>query len=198
MATINLLPWREERRDTLRKEFLTLCALVAVAALVCVGVVSFAYSQAVSAQEGRNAYLKAEISKLDDQVKEINELKAKKEQLQARMEVIQNLQRDRSVIVHLFDQMVNTLPDGVFFLETERKSNDIAITGSAEANARISQLMRNLERSDWFESSSLTAVRQNPDLGEQGSDFDLKVKVAGFEDETAAESKGGKNKRNKK
>ena len=74
MATINLLPWREERRDTLRKEFLTLCALVAVAALICVGLASFAYSQAISAQEGRNAYLKSEISKLDEQVKEINEL----------------------------------------------------------------------------------------------------------------------------
>jgi type IV pilus assembly protein PilN len=198
MATINLLPWREERRDTLRKEFLALCALVAVAALICVGLASFAYSQAISAQEGRNAYLKSEISKLDEQVKEINELKAKKEKLQARMEVIQNLQRDRSVIVHLFDEMVNTLPDGVFFLKAERKANDIAVTGSAEANARISQLMRNLERSEWFESSSLTAVRQNPSLGEQGSDFDLNVKVAGFEDESAADTKGSKNSKAKK
>lgn len=177
MAKINLLPWREERRQELKKEFLTVLFGVAVlgGALVLLG--HMMMDGAISEQQSRNAYLQKNIDELDAQVKEIHALEKKKKQLLDRMKVIQELQGNRPIIVRVFDELVRTLPDGVFYTYLERRNQQIKLKGVAESNNRISSLMRNLENSDWFESPNLNSVKADPKYGEQASDFGLSFKI---------------------
>jgi type IV pilus assembly protein PilN len=173
MANINLLPWREERRQELKKAFLTVLGLVAALAAALVFIGDSLVSSGIDAQSQRNDYLKQHIAELTLQVREIDELEKKKQELEDRMKVIQELQGNRPIIVRIFDDMVNTLPDGVFFSELKRTENKITVTGIAESNNRISSLMRRLDRSDWFASSNLKEVAAQPDLGLQASRFNL-------------------------
>lgn len=178
MANINLLPWREERREELKKEYFA----ILVAAVVFAGLVVFAWhyyvSNQISNQQSRNAYLEENIRELSAQVKEINAMKTKREELKDRMRVIQDLQGNRPEIVHIFDQLVQTLPDGVFFSELSRSGSSITIEGTAESNNRVSSLMRRLDRSDWFTSPNLVSVTANPSFGEQANDFKLMVTIS--------------------
>ncbi len=177
MAKINLLPWREERREQLRKEFLAILGGVAATAVLVVLVVVNTYSGWVENQKARNAYLQKNIDELNKQVEEIKELKQQRGQLIARMKVIQDLQGNRPLIVRIFDDMVRTLPDGVYYTAVERKADVIKLKGTAESNNRVSSLMRKLEVSEWFKEPNLTAVQANPEFGEQANDFDLAVKI---------------------
>lgn len=178
MANINLLPWREERREELKKEYLTvLAASVLAAGLVIFAWHSFAVSQ-VDDQRSRNAHLENNIRELSAQVKEISAMKAKRAELKDRMRVIQDLQGNRPEIVHIFDELVQTLPDGVFFAELERTGAGLKISGTAESNNRVSSLMRRLDKSDWFIEPNLVSVKSNPGFGEQANDFELMVKIS--------------------
>lgn len=183
MAKINLLPWREERRQELKKEFLVILGGVAVLGLAIVVLGHMLVSGAISGQQGRNAYLQQNINELSAQVKEIQELEKKKRELIERMKVIQELQGNRPIIVRIFDEMVRTLPDGVYYSDLTRAGSAIRLNGSAESNNRISSLMRNLESSDWFDDPALTSVKANPDLGEQASTFGLSFKITTPSDE---------------
>jgi type IV pilus assembly protein PilN len=111
-------------------------------------------------------------------VKEIDDLKKKRTEMIDRMKVIQSLQGTRPLIVHVFDEIVQKQPDGVYFSKIERKDNKIFINGTAESNNRVSTLMRDLEKSEWFENPLLTKVQANPALGEQGTDFNFAVDVS--------------------
>lgn len=177
MANINLLPWREERRQELKKQFLVVLGVVAVLGVVLVVLGHMFVSGAISHQQDRNAYLQRNIDELNAQVKEIQELEKKKNELIERMKVIQELQGNRPIIVRIFDEMVRTLPDGIYYSDLERTSAMIKLNGAAESNNRISSLMRNLENSEWFESPALTSVKANPDMGEQASTFGLSFKI---------------------
>ena len=177
MAKINLLPWREERRQELKKEFLVILGGVAVIAVALVMLADMLVGGAVSSQEGRNGYLQQNIDELSKQVKEIRELEKRKKELLDRMKVIQELQGNRPIIVRIFDELVRTLPDGVFYKKLERKGNTITLSGIAESNNRISSLMRNVDKSKWFESPNLTSVKANPDYGDQASEFGLSFKI---------------------
>lgn len=177
MATINLLPWREELRAELRKEFFIITGAVAALAIVIIFAWQMILSGAVEQQKGRNAFLEKRIAELNQQVKEIAELKKKKAELVARMDVIQSLQGNRPEIVHIFDQIVRTIPDGVYYREIVRNGNDLTIKGTAESNNRVSSLMRQLDASDWFASPNLTGVKANRAAGEHANDFELKVKI---------------------
>lgn len=185
MAKINLLPWREERREQLRKEFLTVLGGVVLAGCLVVGGVVNTYNSWIDNQKARNAYLQSHIDELNKQVEEIKQLKQKRAQLIARMKVIQDLQGNRPLIVRIFDDMVRTLPDGVYYTSVERKGDLIRLKGTAESNNRVSSLMRKLESSEWFKDPNLTAVEANPEFGEQANDFDLAVKIQLPEQEQA-------------
>lgn len=161
MARINLLPWREELREERKKRFLTVLLGVLLFSAGTVFLVDRFINNAIAHQNERNAFLQAEIAKLDIRIKEISDLKARRKQLLERMKIIQDLQGNRPVIGRVFDQLVRTLPDGVYFSEVKMTGNVIAISGMSESNNRVSDLMRNLDASDWLEAPSLTEVKAN-------------------------------------
>lgn len=177
MAQINLLPWREERRQERKKEFITACALVAALAVGIVLLADRVVNGQIENQKARNQYLTDNIKILDEQVAEIRELQKKRNQLIERMRVIQELQGNRPIIVRVMDQIVRTVPDGVFYKSIASKGGRITIDGIAESNNRVSSLMRNLDASDWLASPNLDAVRASPKFGDQASTFKLTVKV---------------------
>ncbi len=178
MARINLLPWREERRKARQKEFMGMLGLAAVAGLLAsVLIVSF-YSARISNQNSRNAYLRAEITKVDAQIKEIEVLDLKKAKLLARKEVIEELQANRSQMVHLFDELVKTIPDGVTLTSIKQDGDVLTLGGRSQSNARVSTYMRQLEGSGWMTNPDLNVIEAkagNPGLPYE---FNLKVKLA--------------------
>jgi len=178
MAKINLLPWREERRAELQQEFLVILGGVAVIAAGIVFVANTIFTGFIDDQSSRNAYLSQNIAELNKQLNEIKELENKKQELLDRMTVIQELQGNRPVIVRLFDELVKTIPDGVFYNTLKRSGNRITLTGTAESNNRISSLMRRIDSSEWFENPNLTSVTAAPDFGEQASNFNLSFVVS--------------------
>ena len=178
MAKINLLPWREQRREQQRKEFLAVLGGVAAAGVLVALIGHLLINGQIDYQNERNQYLKTHIAALDKQVAEIKELQARRNQLIDRMKVIGDLQGTRPLIVRIFDEIVRTLPDGVYFRGMERTGQQITIRGTAESNNRVSSLMRRLDASEWFSEPTLKGVKANPGFGEQANDFDLTVKVS--------------------
>jgi len=177
MARINLLPWREERRAERKKEFLTALALVALLAVLVVIAVDQVINGVINYQNRRNAYLQQNIAELDAKVAEIRDLQRKRTELLDRMRVIQELQGNRPIIVRIMDQLVRTVPDGVFYTSLKSSSGKITVEGVAESNNRVSSLMRRMEGSDWLEEPNLDAVRAAPDFGDQATTFNLTVSV---------------------
>jgi len=171
MATINLRPWREERRERLKKEFVQITGLFVVAAIAIWFGWNLAVNSWISHQQSRNSLLQSEIESLDKKAKEIRDLKARKVDLVDRMKVIQGLQGTRPIIVHLFDELAKTVPDGVFYKTIDRQGMKISVYGAAESNQRVSTLMRNLDESEWFANPNLTKIQANSALGEQGNEF---------------------------
>lgn len=158
MATINLLPWRDEYRQEKKREFASiLFLLIILTALVCYVWVAFVKSE-VENQRSRNALFKKEIAALTKQVAEINKLKEQRKELESKMDVIQGLQNKRPLIVHYFDEMVKVVPDGIYFTSLNNKGIMYSISGVAESNNRVSTLMRNLDRSEFFASPNLKNV----------------------------------------
>jgi type IV pilus assembly protein PilN len=180
MTKINLLPWREERREELRKEFFTLLAIAVGAAVLVIIIVMQAYSMAIDSQRSRNNFLNQQISLLDAQISEIKDLEKKRDQLLERMRVIQELQGNRPVIVRMFDELVRTLPEGVYYRAVKYTENNktISLEGTAESNNRVSSLMRAFEASAWFAEPLLTSVTANPAEGENANNFMMTVKLA--------------------
>lgn len=177
MARINLLPWREERRAERKKEFLVALALVALLAVLVLIVVDQVINGAINYQNRRNAYLQQNIAELDAKVAEIRDLQRKRTELLDRMRVIQELQGNRPIIVRIMDQLVRTVPDGVFYTSLKSSAGKITVEGVAESNNRVSSLMRRMEGSDWLEEPNLDAVRAAPDFGDQATTFNLTVSV---------------------
>ncbi len=177
MAQINLLPWREERRQELKQEFVVVLVMVALLGVALLFLGDMIVNGQIDEQKSRNQYLKTNIAELNEQVKEIQELKRKRGQLIDRMRVIQELQGNRPVIVRILDQLVRTVPDGVFYTNLVNRSGSIQIDGIAESNNRVSSLMRNLDASEWFTDPNLDAVRAAPEYGDQANTFTLTVKV---------------------
>jgi type IV pilus assembly protein PilN len=178
MARINLLPWREERRQELRKEFLVILGGTVVFAFVALLLTNRVYNAWIDNQNGRNSYIQRNIDELNRQVAEIKELEAKRRQLLDRMKVIQDLQGTRPLVVHVFDELVHTLPDGVFYQSLSRTDQKIEIAGVAESNNRVSSLMRQMDKSDWFQNPNLTSVQAATEYGEQASAFKMAVQIS--------------------
>jgi len=176
MANINLLPWREWERERKQKEFLAQVGGVLVLAIVLILGVGQYLDNAIESQEGRNSYLEGKIAQLDEKIEEIKMLRKQREDLLARMRVINELQGNRPVIVRVFDEIVQTLAKGVHYKSLKMKGDTLSVAGVAESNNRISALMRNLDGSDWFTAPNLKGLKEDPtnsDYGEQASTFDL-------------------------
>ena len=176
MANINLLPWREWERERRQKEFLVqIGAVLLVGVLLVVGAGVY-LDNSITGQEGRNKFMQTKIKVLDERIAEIRELRNQREDLLARMRVIQELQGNRPVIVRVFDQVVQTLAKGVHYRAVKYTGTSLDVDGVAESNNRISALMRNIDGSEWFTQPNLKGIKEDPtnsDYGEQASTFNL-------------------------
>lgn len=169
MARINLLPWRAERRKQRQREFYAMLGMAAVGGLLVSLMIWFYYDRQVSGQMDRNAYLQAEIEKVKEQNKEIDRLDAQKERLLARKKVIEELQAKRSQMVHLFDALVRTIPDGVVLTALKQEGDVLTLEGRTQSNARVSAYMRNLETSGWMTNPELSIIEaRDPEKDKDG------------------------------
>ena len=174
MAKINLLPWRETQRKEKQQEFFVMMGIGAAIAVLAVLLAHFQVDAQIKGQERRNDFLKNEIVILDEKIKEIQKLDATRRALIERMEVIQNLQATRPGIVHLFDEIVTTLPNSVYLTELTQKGSSVNIKGLAESNARVSAYMRNIDDSEWMAQPKLTVISaEESETGQRISSFSL-------------------------
>jgi type IV pilus assembly protein PilN len=158
MPRINLLPWREELRKQRNKDFGVTAVVVALLMGAIVGLVHFYYVQEIEFQQRRNALLASETAKLDKKIKDIKNIEGEKARLLARMQIIQQLQTSRPEIVHLLDEFVTTLPEGVYYTSVQQKGRALSMQGVAQSNARVSSLMRQLDASDYLENPVLVQI----------------------------------------
>jgi type IV pilus assembly protein PilN len=176
MAHINLLPWRETLRKKRQRDF----GISALAAVLFMGAaaagVHFYIQGMVSSQLQRNSYLNKEIAAMDRKIKEIQALEKTKAQLLARMNVIQTLQISRPEVVHMMDEIVMTIPEGLFLTELNQKGSKLALSGRAQSNARVSAYMRNIEDSKWIGTPVLQVISNKSKTGTGMSHFTLNAK----------------------
>jgi len=176
MTEINLLPWREENRQEQKKEFVVMLVMVCVFAAAIVGLIHFQMQAKIDYQLARNQFLSDEIATVDKQILEIRELQKVRRSLIERMEVIQDLQGSRPSIVHLFTEIVSTVPNGVYLQSLAQTGNNLVIKGEAESNARVSTYMRNLQASAWLKDPNLTVIEIEDKTVNRISTFMLTVK----------------------
>jgi type IV pilus assembly protein PilN len=176
MTRINLLPWREERRQDQKKEFGVLAIAIVILACSSVGLIHFQMASKIDYQLDRNRFMTNENTKLDAQIAEIRDLKKVRRSLLERMEVIQDLQGSRPSIVHLFTEIVETVPNGVYLDNLTQVGSDLKLDGEAESNARVSTYMRNLSDSLWFKDPNLTVIQIKDVKVRRISAFTLTVK----------------------
>jgi type IV pilus assembly protein PilN len=173
MPRINLLPWRAELRQRRKKEFLVALAGSLVVALGVVYLSKLTVQGWTSAQQARNQILRNEITELDKQIADITGLEAQRERLVARMQVIDQLQRSRPEVVHLFDELVDAVPEGVNLVQVVQQGSRIEVQGSAQSSTRVSAFMRNIDDSDWLRSPGLEGV----DFVTSGNERNARFKV---------------------
>jgi type IV pilus assembly protein PilN len=177
MIRINLLPHREERRKQQQQQFIILMVGVCVIGAAVWFVVRSYLDEQLGTQQARNQYLQAEIVKLDKQIAEIQKLKEQTAALLARKRVVETLQSNRSEVVHLLDQLVRQLPDGVYLKAVRQTGTRVTITGLTESQARVSTLMRNLESSPHLESPGLVEIKAVQQGRLRANEFILNISV---------------------
>ena len=168
MTEINLLPWREKKREQEKKEFAVYLVVGLVIAIIIVGLIDYYARSLVDGQTRRNQRLKSEITQLEKQIKEIGELKKLRQALIARMIVVQNLQATRALTVRLFDEIIKIMPDGVYLTNVARVGNKVTLLGYAESNTNISLLMRNIEGNAWIQDPELTEIKKTSEAKKPG------------------------------
>jgi type IV pilus assembly protein PilN len=189
MPRINLLPWREQERKVRRREFLVAAGGAVIASLVLLGAGKLLYAGLTEAQIEKNNLLKKEIVKLDAQIADIQDLENRKQRLVARMEIIEKLQRKRPEIVHLFDEIVKTVPEGIYLTTIKQTGNKLEIHGIAQSSTRVSTFMRNIDSSVWMDNPVLQVVESaNKDSSTGGSNFTLTSDVVGVDLEHGGET----------
>ena len=189
MTKINLLPWREARRQELQRQFFTIAGGIAVLSGLCVYVVYSFYDGQLFDQNVRNKYVEGQTAALESEITKIRELQARRDQIVDSMKVIQELQGNRPVIVYALGDIASTIPDGVYYTKIEKAGDLYKIFGVAESNNKISRLMRNLEDSPWFKNPSLVKVvgsKDNSGEGKKLNIFEMTVYQDIPKDETAS------------
>jgi type IV pilus assembly protein PilN len=188
MPRINLLPWREDERKERKIAFTVALGVSALAAAVVTFSVYLMYGSMIDAQERRNEQLRVEIKKLDQQIQEITDLESSKQKFIARMEIIEKLQRSRPEIVHVFDEIVRTLPDGVYLTGVKQTDKKFKFDGVAQSSTRVSTFMRNIDSSVWMDNPQLQVVESAKDSPTGGSNFTLTSDVVGVDLEHGGET----------
>lgn len=178
MARINLLPWRAERRKQRQKEFGVMLGFAALAGVVLWFLVNSYYNGQIEGQNERNAFLQGQIKQLDAQITEIEELDRQRARLLARKDVIEQLQANRSQMVHLFDSLVRTIPDGVVLASIKQEGEKLTLEGRSQSNARVSTYMRNLEGSGWMTKPDLSIIEAKDGVAGLPYTFTLAVQLA--------------------
>jgi len=193
MPSINLLPWRQEQRKRRQKQFIVGSVGAVLFALLLTLVAHFWVSSMIDAQEQRNNLLRAEISKLDEKIEEIVALEEQKARMLARMEVIEKLQRSRPQIVQLFDQVVRTLPEGVYLTSVKQTDRKLEIIGVAQSSTRVSAFMRNIDASETLSAPELKVIQTRKDNA-PGAEFTLFAQLRAMEqpEDEALPPPGGK------
>jgi type IV pilus assembly protein PilN len=193
MPRINLLPHRESKRKERKLKFLVALGGAAVAAAVASFAVYLAYGQMIDAQQHRNDQLRAQIKTLDKENEEINNLETAKQKFIARMEIIAKLQRSRPEIVHVFDEIVRTLPEGVYLTAVKQNGSTLKFEGIAQSSTRVSSFMRNIDGSQWLRNPALEVVQTSKGSG-PGSSFVLTAQqvTASGPDESSTRAARGK------
>ena len=181
MPRINLLPHRETERKKRRREFMVALGGAAIAAVVVVIAGKLLYASWTDAQKAKNTLLTKEIVKLDAQIADIQDLENRKQRLVARMEIIERLQRKRPEIVHLFDEMVKTVPEGIYLTSIKQGGKKLEIHGIAQSSTRVSTFMRNIDSSTWMDNPVLQVVETAPNSPTGGSSFTLTSDVVGVD-----------------
>lgn len=176
MTRINLLDHRAARRERRRREFLAMLGVAAAIGVIAVLIGTAIMSQALGYQQQRNQFLRQQIADIDKQIKEIQDLERVKANLLSRMRVVEALQQSRSATVHFFDEIVNSLPDGVYLTGIKQTGSDVTIDGVAESNGRVSAYMKNLDASPWFDDPQLVVIKTGEANRQRSSQFTLKVK----------------------
>lgn len=170
MVRINLLPWREERRKQRQQQFYMLMGGAVGAGVLASLLIWSYYNGQISGQQDRNAFLDGEIKKVEAQIKDIEELEAKHSALLARKEVIEKLQGDRYKMVHLFDAMMRTVPEGLILTSLKQEGEEMTLAGRAQSNARVASYMRNLESAGWMKNPRVTVIEAaQPQAGAAGA-----------------------------
>jgi type IV pilus assembly protein PilN len=163
MAQINLLPWREQRREQEKKFFTTVFIIGVLISVLIVFAVNYYASALVRRQTSRNDMLQKEMDTLNNELKEIKRLKQTRQALISRMSIVQDLQSTRTLMVHLFDELIKVLPAGVYLTQLEKRNEVVTLWGYSESNTNISILMRNIENSAWIQNPVLTEIKKMED-----------------------------------
>ena len=161
MIHINLLPWRDKKRHTAKKDFLRLLVASSIAAVILIVIIHIVLQYKINNQKRRNYFLTEQSRIYNNNIRQIEQLKKLRLKITNRMKVIQQLQASRPYVVHLFEAFVNIIPNGVYFTSITREGNNLVLLGQAEANAQVSQLMRNVKVSPWLKSPSLKIIKVN-------------------------------------
>jgi len=177
MIRINLLPHREQKRQARQRQFISLAIGLAILGLAVVGLGHVVIAARIDNQNSRNTLLKGEIAKLDDQIKEIDRLRDQTQALLARKQVVETLQANRTEAVHLLDQLVRQLPDGLYLKSVRQNGTRVTLTGYAQSNARVSTLMRNIEGSPWLGSPELVEIKSIAVDRQKVNEFTLVLQV---------------------
>lgn len=174
---VNLLDWREKRRENRKKQFGIVLASAALAGLTVVAGVFMFYNAQLSNQQNRNAQLKSEIKQMEAKIKEIEDLEKVREDLIARTQVIEKLQQSRAETVHFFDDLVSSVPEGLYLTKVAQRGEETQIDGMAESNGRVSTYIRNLESAEWLHKPRLVYIRAKNLDNRRFSEFSLRVRV---------------------
>lgn len=194
MARINLLPWREELRKEQTRQFVSMMAISAIFTAAIILLVYVNIAKMIDSQNYRNTMLTNEIAKLEEQLKQIAELESTKAQLLSRMEIIQSLQQKRPQVVHVFDEIVRTLPEGIYLTDLKQQGDSFEFTGISESNGRVSAYMRNIESSVWMKNPRLKVIEAKRKDG-RGSEFILELAQTSPQEDAEAKKAAEENKR---
>lgn len=173
---INLLDWRTELNQLRQKQFVAMLVAGAAAAAIGVFAVIYGVNEAIDFQKQRNEFLRGQIAEMEKKIKEIEEIEKVKQNLLARMRVIEELQASRAAMVHFFDEVLNTLPDGVYIRTLKQSGNSVTIEGTAESNGRVSAYMKNIESSKWFNEPKLVVINTKDVGRRRQAEFTLQFK----------------------
>lgn len=187
MPHINLLPWREELRKRRQQEFGIIAGVFFLAMLGLVGLVHLQFNKMTEHQNDRNQYLQQQIAQLDKKIEEITGLEDQKRRLLARMEIIQELQASRPEIVHLVEELVRQLPEGVYYTKIAQRGRNLTIEGVAQSNARVSSLMRQLDASPWLQDPALVEIQAEKGKSEAGRLSRFVLRITQAEQEAAGD-----------